>query len=303
MKINYLLIFLLIVLFYLISPFFATIFSSLLLTYITLPLFKKIDNFTHHKRISALITTFLSITTFSLLYYSFFKLIFFIIKRLNLFFLNINFSSFIPLDNSFIINPINYPQNLFLNPSKSLLETILMIYLIFYFLNESQSFFEKISKKIKKQEIKKLTTFKENFDLILKSIFFKYFIKAIFIGLIIYISLSFLNIPYSFELSVFSSLSSIIPIFNVGILIFIVSIYYLMTGNQLIFFVLLIESLFFTLIHYNFDLMFKIKRVINPLMFISGAIIGVFSLGVFGFIAGPVLAGALQAFYETISEQ
>jgi predicted PurR-regulated permease PerM len=76
-----------------------------------------------------------------------------------------------------------------------------------------------------------------------------------------------------------------------------------MIGNKLIFFVLLINSLFFTLIHYNFNLIFRIKKEINPLIFISGAIVGVASFGVFGFIAGPVLAGALQAFYETISEQ
>ncbi|MFA5333927.1 MAG: AI-2E family transporter [Candidatus Nanoarchaeia archaeon] len=303
MKINYLLIFLLLALFYLISPFFATIFSSLLLTYITLPLFKGIDNIINHKRISALITTFLSIISFSLIYYSFFKLIQFIINRLNLFFLNINFSSFIPLNKSFIINPITYQQSIFLNPSKQLLETVLMIFLIFYFLYESQTFFESLNKRIKKQEIKKFLKFKENFDSILKSIFLKYFTKAIFLGLIIYISLSFLNIPYSFEVSVFGAVSSIIPLFNVGILIFLVSIYYLLLGNKLIFLVLLIESLFFTLMHYNFNIIFKIRKEINPLIFVSGAIVGVFSLGVFGFIAGPVLAGALQAFYETISEQ
>ncbi|MFA5303893.1 MAG: AI-2E family transporter [Candidatus Nanoarchaeia archaeon] len=303
MKLNYLLIFLLLSLFYLISPFFATIFSSLLLTYITLPLFKRIDKVINHKRISALITTFLSIISFSLIYYSFFKLIQFIISRLNLFFLNINFSSFIPLNGAFILNPITYPQSIFLNPSKQLLETVLMIFLIFYFLYESQTFFESLNKKIRKQEIKKLLKFKENFDSILKSIFLKYFTKAIFLGLIIYISLSFLNIPYSFEVSVFGAISSIVPLFNVGILILLVSIYYLIMGNKLIFFVLLIESLFFTLMHYNFNIIFKIRREINPLIFVSGAIVGVFSLGVFGFIAGPVLAGALQAFYETISEQ
>jgi predicted PurR-regulated permease PerM len=303
MKINYLLIFLLILLIYFISPFFATIFSSLLLTYITLPLFKKIDNFLQHKRISALITTFLSIITFSLLYYSFFKLIEFIINRLNLFFLNINFSLFMPFSQSFILNPINYASSFFLNPSKQVLDVVLMIFLIFYFLYESEIFFQKLNNKLKKREIKKLTKFKENFDLILKSIFLKYFIKSIFLGIIIYVSLTFLNVPYSFELSVFSALSSILPLFNVGILILFVAIYYLIIGNKIIFFVLLIESLFFILIHYNFNLIFRIKKGINPLIFVSGVIVGVFSLGVFGFIAGPVLAGALQAFYETISEQ
>lgn len=303
MKINYLLIFLLIILFYLISPFFATIFSSLLLTYITLPLFKKIDNFIKHRRISALLTTFLSVLLFSLIYYSFFKMILFIINELNLFFLNINFSAYIPIDSSFIFNPIKYPQNLFLTPSKQFLDIILMIFLIFYFLYESKGFFENINTKISKQDKKKFLKFKENFDLILKSIFFKYFMKAIFLGLIVYLSFSLLELNYAFELSVFSAVSSIFPLFNIGILVLLISIYYLILGNNLIFFILLIESLFFILIHYNFDLIFKINREINPLLFIAGAIIGVFSLGVFGFIAGPVMAGALQAFYETISEQ
>ncbi|MDD4353148.1 MAG: AI-2E family transporter [Candidatus Nanoarchaeia archaeon] len=250
-----------------------------------------------------MLTTFLSVLLFSLIYYSFFKMILFIINELNLFFLNINFSAYIPIDSSFIFNPIKYPQNLFLTPSKQFLDIILMIFLIFYFLYESKGFFENINTKISKQDKKKFLKFKENFDLILKSIFFKYFMKAIFLGLIVYLSFSLLELNYAFELSVFSAVSSIFPLFNIGILVLLISIYYLILGNNLIFFILLIESLFFILIHYNFDLIFKINREINPLLFIAGAIIGVFSLGVFGFIAGPVMAGALQAFYETISEQ
>lgn len=303
MKINFLLILLIIALAYLIFPFFATIFSSVLLAYITLPFFKKIDNFTKNKRISALITTFLSVILFSLLYYSFFKLIFFIINRLNLFFLNIDFSLFIPINSSFILNPIQYPQSIFLNPSKQFLEIILMVFLIFYFLYESQGFFEKIDKKISRQDKKKLLIFIEKFNLILKSIFLKYFAKAIFLGLIIYFSLSLINIPSSFELAVFGSLLSILPLFNTGILIFLISIYYLIIGNNAVFFTLLAESLFFMLIHHNLNLILKTRKEINPLLFIAGAIVGVFSIGVFGFIAGPVLAGALQTFYETISEQ
>jgi predicted PurR-regulated permease PerM len=208
-----------------------------------------------------------------------------------------------PINESFILNPIQSPQSIFLNPSKQFLEFVLMIFLIFYFLYESQDFFENLNKKISKKEIKKILVFKEKFDLILKSIFLKYFIKAIFLGLLIDLSLSLLNISYSVELSVFSALLSISPLFNVGILILALSIYYLIIGNKILFFVLLIESLFFILIHYNFDKIFKISREINPLLFVAGAIVGVFSLGVFGFIAGPVLAGALQAMYETISEQ
>lgn len=294
---------LIIALAYLIFPFFATIFSSILLAYITLPFFKRIYDFTKNKRLSASITTFLSVILFSLLYYSFFKMVFFIISRLNLFFLNIDFSLFIPINGSFILNPIQYPQNIFLNPSKQFLELILMVFLIFYFLYESQDFFEKIDKKISRQDKKKLLIFINKFDLILRSIFLKYFAKAIFLGLIVYFSLSLINVPSSFELAVFGALLSILPLFNMGILIFLISAYYLIIGNNVIFFSLLAESLFFMLMHHNLNLILKTSKEINPLLFIAGAIIGVFSLGVFGFIAGPVLAGALQAFYETISEQ
>jgi len=303
MKINFLLVFILIIFLYLISPFFATIFSSLLLSYITLPLFKKIDTRMNHKRISAIITTVFSVAAFFLIYYSFFKMIYLIITELNLFFLNINFSSLMPINETFTLNPINISQSIFSSPSKQVLETILMVFLIFYFLYEAESFFEKIKKRISRSDERTIISFKKRFDQILESIFLKYFVKTIFLGLVVFFSLYLLDITYAFEISVFSSLASLIPMFNIGIMILLLSIYYLINGNPMVFFVLLVESLFFTLIHYNFDMIIRINRSINPLLFIAGAIVGVFSLGIFGFIAGPVLAGAIQAFYETISEQ
>jgi len=302
MKINYLLIFLVIIFLYLIHPFFAAIFSSALLAYIILPLFKKINYYLGYKKISAMLATFFSIAAFLTLYYSFYKLIYFVITELNFIFLKIDLSGFLPFFENNGISQISNVYSFFSNPSKQLLDLILMVFLIFYFLNYSGQFFEKIKKIIKTSDKKKLSIFREKFNMMLESIFFKYFLKSTFLGLIIFFSFSMLGIPYSFELSALGAVLSIMPLFNIGLLVLAISIYYLFLGNTFIFLFLLIESLFFTLIHYNFDIVFK-KKDINPLVFITGAIAGVFSLGIFGFIAGPVMAGALQAAYETISEQ
>jgi len=301
MKFNFFLIFLALILLYLISPFFATIFSSVLIAYITRPLFKKIDNYLNHKEVSAFISAFIALTSFSFIYYSFFKLTYFLLSRINLFFLNIDFSGLLSSKNELILNPISMTSNLLALPLKQILETILLLFLVFYFLSESSQLFEKIKKRIKKQDLAKILVLNEKMGLILKSIL-KYFIKAIILGLIAYLSLSMLEISNAFELAVLIAISSLLPVFNVGILILFLATYFLITSNVLIAIILFIETIFFTLMHYNFDIIFKFKKDINPLVFFAGIIVGVFSLGIFGFIAGPVLAGFIQALYESISE-
>lgn len=302
MKANYLLIFLVITLLYLIHPFFSTIFSSILLAYITLPLFKKINNYLKSKRFSAAISSLIAILAFFLLYYSFYKLASFSINGINQLLMQINLLPFIPENNSFIFSE-EYEGSIFSFNLKQFLDLVLLIFLIFYLLYESDDFFAKANKKLKRNELKRIKSFQEIFDLILESIFLKYFIKSIFIGLAVFFSFSILSIPYAFEISVLCAIAAMLPFFNSGLIVLLTSIYYLSISNYFISIILLIESLLFILIHYNFDQVFKIKKEINPFAFIAGAIIGSASLGIFGFIAGPVLTGAIQAAYQSLKEQ
>ncbi len=301
MKANYLLIFLAITFLYLIHPFFSTIFSSILLAYITLPLFKKINNYLKNKKFSAVISSLIAILAFFLLYYSFYKLASFSINKINQLLMHINLLPFIPENNSFIFSE-EYKGSIFSLSIKQFLDLVLLIFLIVYLLYESDDFFSKANKKLKRSEIKRIKTFKEIFDLILESIFLKYFIKSIFIGLAVFFSFSILGIPYAFEISVLCAIAAMLPFFNSGLIVLLTSIYYLLINNYFISIILLIETLLFILIHYNFDQIFKIKKEINPFAFIVGVIIGSTSLGIFGFIAGPVLAGAIQAAYQSRAE-
>jgi predicted PurR-regulated permease PerM len=302
MKANYLLIFLTIAFLYLIHPFFSTIFSSILLAYITLPLFKKINHYLKSKRVSAAISSFIAILAFFLLYYAFFKLASFSINGINQVLMQIKLLPFIPESNSFIFSE-EYEGSIFSQNLKQILDLILLSFLIFYLLYESDDFFAKANKNLNRAELKKIKKFKEILDLMLESVFLKYFIKSIIMGLAVFFSFSILNIPYAFEIAILCAIAAMLPFFNSGLIVLAVSIYYLFIGNYFIFMIILIESLLFILIHYNFDRMFKIKKEINPFAFIVGAIIGSASLGIFGFIAGPVLAGAIQAAYQSLTEQ
>jgi predicted PurR-regulated permease PerM len=88
---------------------------------------------------------------------------------------------------------------------------VLLIFLIFYLLYESDDFFAKANKKLKRNELKRIKSFQEIFDLILESIFLKYFIKSIFIGLAVFFSFSILSIPYAFEISVLCAIAAMLP--------------------------------------------------------------------------------------------
>ncbi|MDD5054430.1 MAG: AI-2E family transporter [Candidatus Nanoarchaeia archaeon] len=300
MKFNFLSVLLLLILAYFVSPFFSTIFSSALLAYITFPLFKKINIFIKNKEVSAFISTIIALTFFSIIFYSFFMLIQFMLSNVNLFFINIDFENLIGADAQPIFNPSLLSNDSALQP-KQLLDTILMVFLIFYFLSESSNVFGKIIKQLSKNDEMKLKALNEKMGLILKSIL-KNFLKAMLFGAAAYILLLAISMNNAFELSVIILASSLIPSFNAGIIIFIIAGYELLNHSFLTAFLLLLIAIAFTLFHHYFDSIFRLKKDINPLVFFSGIMVGAFSFGVFGFIAGPVLAGFIQAVFETISE-
>jgi predicted PurR-regulated permease PerM len=268
-----------------------------------MPVFKKIDSFLNNKTVSAFIVTIGSILIFSSLFYFFYRLIAFFITELNHFFITLPIDFFLNFNPELSISPIDYLALIFSDPSKQLFELVLMIFLIYYTLTEYDDLSKKAKKFFKNENLKKINDFKKNTDALLKSVFLKYFLKGILLMTIILVMLSSLNITYAFEISILSLVFLLVPFLNAGLLLLLVAVYNLINGNIFNFIILLIDTLLIIIIHYNYDQIFSIKKDVNPLLFIACLMVGFFSLGIFGFIAGAVLSALLQAFYETISSQ
>lgn len=293
------------------SPFFQTIFSSLLIAYLIYPLKNKINKLVKNDNLSSLILTIFSLIIFSAFLYLFTRaIIVTLIQAQSLIDVNIIYlNNFLSNQGNAIFlqakpsNLVNIFQKMFLSTPKIFLDTLLMLFLVFYLIRDFSKLLYLFKRKLNKTNLKKTNFFIKRTQYILSNLLCQYFLLGIIMGLIIFLSLSFLGIKYSIELATIALIMSVFPVISGWMLVTGLSVYYFVTNNLLNAIVLAIVSLLLFFVHYYFDKIFENKKGINQLMLLLGLVSGLYSMGLFGFIAGPILAGIIQAVYETIFYQ
>ncbi|PIU88815.1 hypothetical protein COS64_02440 [archaeon CG06_land_8_20_14_3_00_37_11] len=305
---NYLIIGLLLVSAYLVLPFFSVIFSSLLITYLILPSYNWLNNLIRNRSISSLLATIFYVSLFTSLFYLFTRMILFSFAQLqSLFDTNImiinNILSGLSTKLFIETNPSNivsFTETIFLNAPKTGLDIILLTFMVFFLLRDSPKLKRIIYKFLSKKNSLKLNYFIDRAHYILNNVLLEYFFAGLMMGLIIFVSLSLLNINHALELSTVALITNIFPVISGWLVTILLSIYYYINNNFFNSGMLFIISIILIFINYYFNRIFSDEKGINPLILVLGLFSGVLSMGIFGFVAGPILAGLIQAGYETI---
>lgn len=309
--IKYIMLVITVLILYLVMPFFNTLFTAFLLSFLTFPLFSKINKRLKNEKLSAFLLTLFSIAFFTLFSYLFMRMVIISFIQMqaildnNILLLNDLISSskgeiFFESNPS---NLVDFIGTLFTNTPKLLLDYLLLTFLVFYILKDSDNLKKYVKKTLKKKSYEKLEKFVKRADYVLDNVLWEYFFVGILIGLIVFVSLSFLRVNFALELATISLTMSIFPIISGWMLILVLAFYYHLTMNYFNAFILFLITIPLAFIDYYFQKIFKKEEGINHLMLVLGLVSGVLSMGLFGFIAGPILAGIIQAGYETYVKQ
>ncbi|MBN1923588.1 MAG: AI-2E family transporter [Nanoarchaeota archaeon] len=297
---------------YLIMPFMQIIIGSLLIAFLIEPLSHRITKIIKNEKISYFILTILSVLLFSFLFYLITRMTIISLIELqsildsNLIFLN-NFISNYGDDLIFQSTPtnfINFIEALFFNTPKTLLDLLLLTFLVFYMLNDSHRLKNWLGRKVlSRKEFELLEKFIKRANYILNNFIWSYLFVALIMGVIIFVCISFLQIGYAVEVATIAMIITFLPVISGWLVPFLLSIYYYFKDDFFKSTIIFIVSVILLFIDHYFDKIFRDEKGIHPIVLIFGLVSGFLSLGIFGFIAGPVLAGLVQAGYEVTFER
>ncbi len=213
---------------------------------------------------------------------------------------NINISEI--LTSAGLSQLLNALQFIILIVPNMVLNSIIFLVLVFYFTKYWEELGYIIRGLIPPGELKYFDQFFEKINLVMKSIFHAQFFTAFTEASIIFIFLIILGIPYSFELALFSFIMGFLSITTMIVPLGL-NVYYfyegIQSGNFLIFFITLAFSGFiFVIDDFIKPLIGKKVANINPVVFLLGIFGGISTLGVTGFVLGPLITASFQTLFE-----
>jgi predicted PurR-regulated permease PerM len=301
---------------YLSSSFYQIIALSLIMAYLVYPLKKKMMKYTKSENLasalslligSLMLAVFLVILLLSV-YNSVsgiknilaksqdFELAFLSITLLK----NINLSQI--LTTAGLSQLINIIQLIILIVPNFLVNFIIFSILLFYFIKYGKDIAYIIRGMVPPGEIRYFDVFFNKINLVMKSIFQAQFFTALIQAALLFIFLLFLHIPFSFELSLFTFIMCFLSITSMVVPIGL-NIYYfylgVSSGNFSTFFITLAFSVFIFIID-DFIKPAISKKIANtnPVVFLLGVFGGLSTLGLTGFIVGPLITTSVFTLFE-----
>jgi predicted PurR-regulated permease PerM len=178
--------------------------------------------------------------------------------------------------------------------------------LLFYFIKYWEDIIFIIRGIVPPGEIRFFDKFLNKLDLTMNSIFQAQFLTALIQSAFLFIFMLILQIPYSFELTLFTFIMCFLSITSMIVPIGL-NIYYfyegITTGNYTIFFITLAFSAFIFVID-DFIKPAISKKIANtnPAVFLLGVFGGLSTLGFTGFVIGPLITTSLSTLFEIIYE-
>ncbi|MAG38341.1 hypothetical protein CMI45_03070 [Candidatus Pacearchaeota archaeon] len=311
--------------FYLIRPIALTIIGGLILAYIFLPLYKKIDCGLNKPWLSAAIVTAIAIILLILPLWFFIPVIMQQLFQMFLAFQNLNISSFITsifptASEQFITQTslafdsfaskstagaLGYLTNIFLSFPTILLHVFLTGFVFFFSLRDGgklRTFLSEISP-FNPNQNKQLHN---QFKLITDSIVYGQVVIGIVQGIIAGILLLIFNVPNPLVLTLLAIILGIIPVIGPGFIYIPVTIYLFATGQELMGVIYLLANIIFVTLLVESVLRTYIiaKRSENPaILLFVGMIGGLFIFGPLGLILGPLILVYFITFLKAYREK
>jgi predicted PurR-regulated permease PerM len=306
---------------YLSSSFYQIIALSLIMAYLVYPLKKKILQYTSSENLASA----LSLLTGSLILAAFliilllcvynsvsgiknilaksqdFELAFLSITLLK----NINLSQI--LTTAGLNQLLNIIQLIILIIPNFLVNFAIFSILLFYFIKYGKDIAYMVRGIVPPGEIRYFDIFFDKINLIMKSIFQAQFLTALIQATLLFIFLLFLQLPFSFELAIFTfimcflSITSMIVPIGLNVYYFYIGI---ASGNFITFFITLAFSAFIFVID-DFIKPAISKKIANtnPVIFLLGVFGGLSTLGLTGFIVGPLITTSLFTLFEITTDK
>ncbi|MDD4353249.1 MAG: AI-2E family transporter [Candidatus Nanoarchaeia archaeon] len=183
-----------------------------------------------------------------------------------------------------------------------IINIVIFIVLLFYFIKYWEDIISVIKGLVPPGEIKYFNIFFSKIDVIMKSIFQTQFLTALIQSIIIFIFLLFLQVPYSFELTLFTFIMCFLSITSMVVPVG-VNLYYLYLGITTGDFMTFIITLAFSGFIFIIDDFIKpaISKKLantNPVVFLLGVFGGLSTLGFTGFIIGPLITTSLYTLFQ-----
>lgn len=292
---------------FLVVPFINPILGGFLIAYLFNPLNRRINRVIKNDNFSALMTTLLSVSLVLLLSYLFIRTaIVSVIQmqsliNMNLIVVNEVFHSVMPVislgSNAGIID---YIYSLITSASKTLLDFIILFIIIFYTIKDFNKLLKFIKSRLGVNTVKRLEHFIARWEYIIESFLRGYLFTAAVTGLCALLFTTLVQMHFSIEISTISFAMNMFPVISAWMLFLGISVYFLYVGDYVMFAATLLFAVLLLIINNMMKTLYCSGKGINPIAVIAGLIGGTAVLGVYGFIAGPILFGLFQALLEEI---
>ena len=314
-----LILFLGVLVFFLIKPVLLSIIGGLILAYMFLPIYKKIQIIVKSKNLAASIISLIAVLIIAIPIWFFFPMLitrvfqlFKLSQALDLPSLLIRFfpsaspefiTQITVTANSFISNlssgVLTALVNFFLNLPTLALQAVIVLFVFFFALRDSdklKSLVSDLSPLAEKHE--KLLV--QKFKVITDSIIYGQIVVGIAQGIVAGLGLLIFGVPHALILTILAILFSVIPIAGPGFVWVPVAVYLFSTSNFFVVIAFLIYNLFLTSTIDNFLRPYIIaKRAdLSQVVVLVGMIGGLFIFGILGIILGPLILAYFLTFLE-----
>lgn len=307
---------------YLVYPVIPGLIGGFVFSYAFFPVYNKIFTRTKRNNLSAAFTTlFISAPILAAFIYAFYKAL----SELDVIIEILKTHSYISILKIFGINltesPLyesilqTFPQivNITVLFSKTLsqipltlLNLVILILSLYYFLSEREPIEEFISKIMPPHYHKDLNEILGPTKKVIDGLIYGNIMNAMVSGLLSIIGFTILGVPYSFLLGLLVGFASLLPIIGPWAVFVPLGIYYINLGNYFRGFGLLIYGVLLLEILYNRYIFHKFRdkeSELHPFIVLIGFFGGLYMLGPIGLLYGPIIIGLIKGVAETIIKE
>jgi predicted PurR-regulated permease PerM len=313
---NILLIILSVISLFIIKDFITLLLTGIILSYLIKPVYRWINNIINNNSASALISELLFFIAVLGIFIFIINIIYYQIANFGSPIISqfIDLESLSGLNESDVLIDLNdditvQTFNIIAEKAKEyifktpeiLINILLLIYITFYFIIDSEKIYAAILKLIPETSKESIKSVFLKINNLLKELSSGYFLISIFVMLFSFIFLNFIKMPSAFDYSFLSAIFSLIPLIGNWIIPVFISFYYIYLNNYFKALLTIIFSFFLSYLIKMIRIIVNKNKTIHPILFIIGVIAGFYSFGFLGFIIGPVLFGVIQIGIEEIA--
>jgi len=175
-------------------------------------------------------------------------------------------------------------------------ELLIMLFLIFYFIRDSEDIGKYITRLGKRLDNTEL--FKELRN-VLQALIYGYFVTAVIIGILSWGIFTLLGIGQALVLSILVGITALLPVIGTWIIFSFLIIIQLLQGNVQLVIILIIVATVLQIIETLIPPHLTSHHVkVHPMLMMLGFIGGPLAMGIKGIILGPVILSALKILLE-----